>query len=353
MLLKNGCICCTVRGDIADTLETAVAAARGRHAAAVPPHRDRDDRPRRSRAGGARAAGGAGGRTLCVPAGRHRHDGGRAARRGAARSAAGGAAAGRDGGSHPADQDRSRKRRRHRIGRGAHRRSERERAGAACRQRGCGCGRRVRSRAGRRRERCQARAMAAGVRDRPAAWPSCITRSAMATTSVPWCCAATGRSRGRYCSFGWSLCCRCGASDVLRLKGLVRRDRRGPAGGAAGRASRAAPAGVSRAAGGECGCDADRADHAWAFGSGPPREFRSVDRGVENLSHGVGEVGAKRRVSVIGPLRIDNTVPTRSPSPSAQGRLDLSRAKRGRGLLNLHPRVVEARALGQVGAHVG
>ena len=58
VLLKNGCICCTVRGDIADTLELLWQRREARRDPAVPPHRDRDDRPRRS---GARS------RTRCWP----------------------------------------------------------------------------------------------------------------------------------------------------------------------------------------------------------------------------------------------------------------------------------------------
>ncbi len=53
---------------------------------------------------------------------------------------------------------------------------------------------------------------------------------------------------------------------------------RGPPGGAARRASRAAPAGVPGAAGGGCRRHADRADHARAVSRGIAREFRDGDR---------------------------------------------------------------------------
>ncbi len=128
----------------------AVAAARRRRAAAVPPHRDRDHRPRRSRAGGARAAGGTW-CALCLPPRRHRHHGRCAARPDAARSPAGGAPAGGDGRPYPAHQDRPRQPRADRRDRGAHRRLERDRAAAACRRRRSrrrGC---VRPRPGRAR----------------------------------------------------------------------------------------------------------------------------------------------------------------------------------------------------------
>ena len=44
VLLKNGCICCTVRGDILDTHRRTVPQAGDRRAAVVPSHRDRDHR---------------------------------------------------------------------------------------------------------------------------------------------------------------------------------------------------------------------------------------------------------------------------------------------------------------------
>ena len=56
VLLKNGCICCTVRGDIADTLDVLWQRASGRDPA-VPSHRDRNHRTCRSGPGRARAAG--------------------------------------------------------------------------------------------------------------------------------------------------------------------------------------------------------------------------------------------------------------------------------------------------------
>ena len=150
VLLKNGCICCTVRGDIADTLDVLW---QRREAGELPPFRRiaiettglADPGP-----GGACAAGRTW-RTLRLPAGRHRHHGGCAARRDAARSAAGGAAAGGDGRPHPAHQDRSRQRRQQIAETdGAHRRVERHRAAAPGRRRRRRCRRRVRSRAGQR-----------------------------------------------------------------------------------------------------------------------------------------------------------------------------------------------------------
>ena len=48
-LLGNGCLCCNTRSDLQNALRRLVAEREQRHAAAVPPHPDRDQRPRRSR----------------------------------------------------------------------------------------------------------------------------------------------------------------------------------------------------------------------------------------------------------------------------------------------------------------
>ena len=104
VLLKNGCICCTVRGDIADTLDTLW---QRREAGELPPFRRIAIEttgladPRRWRMRCWR------GLTPAMPAGSTA-----SSRRwtrcmaAAARPAAGGAPAGGDGRSHPADQDR-------------------------------------------------------------------------------------------------------------------------------------------------------------------------------------------------------------------------------------------------------
>ena len=49
-LLGNGCLCCTTRSDLQIALRRLVSRARARHAAAVRPGPDRDQRARRSRA---------------------------------------------------------------------------------------------------------------------------------------------------------------------------------------------------------------------------------------------------------------------------------------------------------------
>ena len=47
MVLENGCLCCTVFGDLVTTLEQALSRARGRGDSSLRPRRDRDVRPRR------------------------------------------------------------------------------------------------------------------------------------------------------------------------------------------------------------------------------------------------------------------------------------------------------------------
>ena len=249
VLLKNGCICCTVRGDIADTLETLW---QRREAGALPPFRRiaiettglADPAPV------AHALLAAEDATLCLPAGRHRHDGGCAARRDAARTAAGGAPAGGDGGSHVAHQDRPGERRRHRFGRGADRGVERP------------------------ARRCGMWSMATwtasdvfdlgpgdGANDaRVAQWLQRVRRrsaSRSSSSAVPaWrrdrlggvAARPADRLAGVAAWLESVLSLR--GDDVLRLKGLVRLVGRGSADRAARRASRAAPAGVSCNAGG-------------------------------------------------------------------------------------------------------
>ena len=241
VLLKNGCICCTVRGDIADTLETLL---RKRETGELPRFRRiaiettglADPAPVVHALLAGPDATMPAGWTASSPRWM------RCTARGhstPARSAAPGC----DGGSHPADQDRPGERRRHRVGRGTHRRVEPDRAAAPC-------GRRRRS----LRATCSISARATAqttpgwrsgcARSRPIrTMVTATTRSAMATRSLRWCCA---RSR----PIAWPalqiwLEFRAVAARRPRAaaEGPGALGRRGPADRVARRASRAAPTG--------------------------------------------------------------------------------------------------------------
>ncbi len=105
VLLNAGCLCCTVRGDLARALaRPAAARGCGRSAACG----DRDHRARRPRAD-PRHADERSGRRARLPARRHRHRGRRGERHGAARCAARGGAPGGGRRPHRAEQDRPRR----------------------------------------------------------------------------------------------------------------------------------------------------------------------------------------------------------------------------------------------------
>ena len=206
VLLKNGCICCTVRGDIADTLDVLW---QRRDAGELPPFRRiaiettglADPAPVAHALlaePGARYACRLDGIVTTVDAlhGAMQLDRQPEARRQVAMAdrilltKTDLASAGAD-----------------RRDRGAHRCVERHRAAAPCRRRRGGCGRScsiwVRT----------ARGWNSGCgRWMPAATTAIIIcRSAMAMRSARWCCAMTGRSPGRHCNAGWNWSCRCAA----------------------------------------------------------------------------------------------------------------------------------------------
>ena len=104
MLLSTGCLCCTVRGDLVNTLEKLLRGLdNGRMT--FQPRDHRDDRPRRSGAGAAHRDGASLSRAALPP--RRRGDGGRCGEwRRDARRAHRSREAGRGRGPHRAHQDR-------------------------------------------------------------------------------------------------------------------------------------------------------------------------------------------------------------------------------------------------------
>ena len=108
-MLASGCVCCTMRSDLEETLRGTAGAAGSRRGAAVPARPGRDHRPRRS--GADRPAAAEQSAAQSLRAARRRGDDGRCgARRRPARRACRGRQAGRDRGPAAADQDRSRRR---------------------------------------------------------------------------------------------------------------------------------------------------------------------------------------------------------------------------------------------------
>ena len=207
VLLKNGCICCTVRGDIADTLEVLW---QRREAGELPPFR----RIAIETTGLADPAPVAHA-LLAEPGARYacRLDG---------------IVTTVDALHGPMQLDRQPEARRQvamadrilltktdlaspgadRRDRDAHRRLERVRPAAAC----------------RRRRRRRLRMCSASARTAPGWNSGCgrwkpkaimatgIWRSATANRSARWCCVTTARSHGRRCNAGSSRCCRCAAT---------------------------------------------------------------------------------------------------------------------------------------------
>ena len=104
--LSDGCLCCTVRGELVDTLADLIDRLQTGRIAPSGARRHRDDRPRRSGAGAA-VDHGPSGAGAGLPARRRRHAGRRGQWRGDARRPCRGGEAGGGGRPHRADQDRS------------------------------------------------------------------------------------------------------------------------------------------------------------------------------------------------------------------------------------------------------
>ena len=268
VLLKNGCICCTVRGDIADTLDVLW---QRREAGEMPPFRRiaiettglADPAPVAHALlaePGARYACRLDGIVTTVDA-LHGRD--------AARAAARGAPAGGDGRSHPAHQDRPRQPRADRRGRGAHRGAERRRhrcgmsSPVPSMQRTCsiwaatargwnnGCGRSM---------------------DGITAISTC--RSVTANRSARSCCAMIGRSPGASLRHWLESVLSLRGDSVLRLKGIVwlQGETRPSCCRACITCCIRRCISIGRSAGRG---HADRADHAWPVCGGAACEFRN------------------------------------------------------------------------------